>query len=359
MAFYIGLFSIVSLFSYFYTKSKTIDGDVLLIVLVFLVMFIPAALRYGIGTDYFSYVDMFNRINYNYYNIFYRFDPGFIFLSKLVFLLRLDVQWVFIIMSFFTYLFLIISVKKKYFFLIIPFYFLFFYLQSYNVIRSALVISIGYFAYNQFEKKKYFSSILCLTLALLFHVSTLFYLIIFIIARFIHLDKKHFKLLFIPVILLGYLSEVFIPIIINKMSVINVLFLRYEGYLYRLQGNKINMLIGTIPRIFIYFMFMLSLKKGKEKISQLTLLIILLFVDVMFMFGYLIMTRILQMLFIVIAMVLCNIYNSKSKYRKITIMLAICYFFLLFLNDLRRDRGKNVVPYKMIENIEWMYPQNI
>ena len=46
------------------TLIKEIRGKKLFVILSFLTLFVPAALRYGVGTDYLGYESIFNEILY-------------------------------------------------------------------------------------------------------------------------------------------------------------------------------------------------------------------------------------------------------------------------------------------------------
>lgn len=189
MSFYIFLSIFVIISSFCYSKCNNINVAAASKIFVFLLFFVPAALRYGPGTDYFHYIRDFRQVAIGY-NVNTKGEIGFYYLQKFIQYLNLDVQWLFVVMAFFTYLLLFKAVPRKSFFLIIPLYFFFCYTASYNIIRQAITVTIAYYAYQLFIRKKIVKSFFYLFIATLFQRISLVYFILFFIISFININKN-------------------------------------------------------------------------------------------------------------------------------------------------------------------------
>ncbi|HHX79161.1 MAG TPA: hypothetical protein GX695_05370 [Acholeplasmataceae bacterium] len=151
MTIYIFIFITSWSSSYLYSRSKDSNASAIFCILTFFFLFIPAALRYNIGTDYKNYVAIFNKILYTQKA---SQEPGFLLLNQTIQKVGLGSQWVFISVSFLTYFFLFKSIEKKDFYLAIPIYILVIYGMSYSAIRQALVMSMSMYAIKLFFDKK-------------------------------------------------------------------------------------------------------------------------------------------------------------------------------------------------------------
>lgn len=134
----------------------------------------------GIDTDgYYTYIDWAER------DILKNVEPGFIFLSKHLLRLFGEIEWVIFFYSSLTVLFIFLrfwTLREKASYAIMVFFYLAFYLQlSLNVMRQFFAISIVFLATYLLEKRKYFWYLPFVALAVLFHYTALFGVVIFII----------------------------------------------------------------------------------------------------------------------------------------------------------------------------------
>ncbi|MCX2747050.1 EpsG family protein [Arthrobacter sp. MI7-26] len=142
--------------------------------LSFLILFLIAALRYGIGTDYwFRYAPLFEQIQHGDVN---GQEPGYVLLNKAVGLITDDYQGIFVVTSFLTIalfyrFFLRMSINPA----LSVFIYAFggFYLEDFNLVKQGLAIAI---LVNTFEfalRKKHLAFVLATLLAASFHASAL------------------------------------------------------------------------------------------------------------------------------------------------------------------------------------------
>ena len=93
--------------------------------IVFIGLFLPAALRYDVGYDYWSYSAIYTGIM----DAGSAVEPGFLFLQEAGRSLNLDTQWIFVLSSFVMYFPIAFLIGTKSFFLIVTFYTLYLYLE--------------------------------------------------------------------------------------------------------------------------------------------------------------------------------------------------------------------------------------
>lgn len=139
--------------------------------LVFVVFFLPAAIRYGIGTDYFYiYVPGLDMVATTGENS--QWELGFLTICKLVLYFDLPDQWLFGIASFLTCFFALISFPRKGFVWCVLGFAVVMYLQSYNAVRQELAVAFCLVAFvHHLRQKNFLASVLFLS-AFLFHTST-------------------------------------------------------------------------------------------------------------------------------------------------------------------------------------------
>ena len=137
--------SVFFIFSlYMYSKAKESYGALCLKIFSFMIIFLPAALRFNIGTDYQNYVDIFDSILLNE-NV--TTEVGWRLLNKVCIFFHLPKQFLFIISSFIIYILVFKITKKNYIILLITFY-LYLYTASFNIIRNCICLAFvlcGYF----------------------------------------------------------------------------------------------------------------------------------------------------------------------------------------------------------------------
>lgn len=89
-------------------RAKYKSDKLFLIFLSFITIFIPSAIRYDIGTDYGSYIEIYNNLEEHEY-----IEKGFYYLNKILLSINADSQLVIIISSFIYFYICYISYPKK------------------------------------------------------------------------------------------------------------------------------------------------------------------------------------------------------------------------------------------------------
>lgn len=214
-------------------------GKVIFIAFTLCIPSILSAIRYGIGTDYFNYVRIFENVNSG---ISTRSEPGYVLLNFIVGSLGGNIHHLFFIVSFMTILFvyLFLNTYKEEFSigLGIFIYLILYYNISLNIVRQSLAVVIVLYAFKFIEKRKALKFYLFIGIAMLFHVSAIVILPFYYIYN--NLANKSILLkLFIYIV-------IFIAIVNYQTFIefIGINILRNPYYLHYAQSEAVDMGIG-------------------------------------------------------------------------------------------------------------------
>ena len=174
MFIYFVIFLLVTMLAFVYVKgpdSVVWRGGVLL--LVFLVLFLPAALRYGIGTDYFMYIDSVEE----YWGTGEcMMELSFEWICDLCYFIGDSPQWVIGFYAFFTYLLVLLAVRNKSFHVAVPVYVLTAYSFTYNIMRQELAVALVTLAFALFLFGHYKGMVVFSIVAVFIHSSAIVFL---------------------------------------------------------------------------------------------------------------------------------------------------------------------------------------
>lgn len=166
--------------------EKSIRSDNIYAVFTFLVLFILAALRYQIGTDYKNYEKAFETYYCQGMDPYWmNFEPGFIALNKGLAMITDDVQLLIVISSLITIFFFAKTYKDNsndMLFSIFLFITLYFYFSSFNIIRQCIAMAIVFWGTRDILERKPVRYALKIVLASTFHTSSLIMLPFYLLA---------------------------------------------------------------------------------------------------------------------------------------------------------------------------------
>lgn len=146
--------------------------------ILFMFMFIPAAIRYGVGLDYFNYVDIFNNPDYYQGQI----EIGFYLIVKTLSVIGFGYQSLFILCSALTLFFFIKSIEKESAWASTLIFICTLYISSYCLLRQALAVSILMYSCRLWIDNNKSKSILLLVLACLMHYSAMLFVPIILVS---------------------------------------------------------------------------------------------------------------------------------------------------------------------------------
>ena len=345
MFFYICQLFLYSSFLFLYTKANNKDVSFTIKIICFAILFIPAALRYEVGTDYNSYHIIFDNINQR--NII-TVEPGFVLLNKLVYYLTFSCQGVFFLASLFTYFFIFYANDKKTSLYLFSFY-IFYYTFSFNIVRNMMAISVVIFGFVQLFHDKKKVGFLFILIALLFHSSAIFYVPVYLLAIFWKNLSKRKILLF--AILLIFLSRN-IDKILEVITSVNGKYSHYLLYGNFMSESQTNSGLGVILRFTMLFMSYLITDERKmspiefrvQSLLFLALLLADLFCLKVNIFGRLVVCFYLYYIFFFRNFSFKS--NSSHLVLITKISIFVYYFFFFFVMGLLTNQN-DPIPYKI------------
>lgn len=348
MFFYIVLFGLVSLFSFLYSYSKEKIIVFLSKSITFFMLFIPAAIRKDIGTDYFSYMRMFidtREYGFNYWKVEY----GYYLLIKIL-QYCFNYQSIFIVMAFFTFYFLFKSLNsRKEAIYIIPLFFLLYYTASYNIVRHIFVLTVFLYGYKLFINGKIMKAYIVVCISCLFHYSAVLFVIYLLLCRLFRVSYKKSIIYFLIILVSCY------AINIGKIIIELAKFTPYGKYIdtgfNRLTERRTG--IGVLLYLLISVVLLIGIKSKTRNASNLRIGLI---IYVFFWGGanqimILIRLRIMYMVIFLPAIVELKKQDGKGIVQNVRLYIYICFQLALLLFVFQLLIGQNaVIPYKSIFN---------
>ncbi|HHH3377418.1 EpsG family protein [Morganella morganii] len=359
------IFLASSFLLYYSEKLKHRFDRIILTFISWLIIVAPAAIRYNIGVDYRGYVSIYNDIVTNGESYV---EPGFKLIITLASFLFNAPEGLFLISSILIYTVLFLSYPKKNSYVINYVFVGMFYLLSYSIIRSYIVLSftmLGIMILIKNRRYSVFIYFILISLAMTFHKSAAILLIIpfFNNSLIINFFKRFsYIILFSLVIIFIFRFE--LTNLIIKSPVIKAL--GYEHYLNIPQFMRVVEIGTGLGVLFKMVLLLLPIFFSKKIISlnkDLFIVIIscfLAFISLCLGLTYFIFDRI-QYLFIFAyilspyaLLTLIQVGNLKFIIKLIIFVIFLC-IFMLFQKDIIANQstfcfGYRVSPYVSIFN---------
>lgn len=311
-----------------------ISSNDISIKITYFLLFLISAFRYNVGTDYVSYMNIFNHID----NFINKKEIGFVYLIKIISILGGNSQVMFLLMSFLILLFIYKGIryfyKGNYLYqsiatiIFIPIL----YFSTLNTIRQMLCVSIFFYSSQFIINRKVFWYFIYISVAVLIHKSAIVLYPLYFI-----LNIKVTRKLILIYILLGIIALLFNPI--NLLgTVLKTLHISYANYLhseYFMRESKYSLLLTILSGIVIFsFLPLLNLKDDKANFIA-NIMMVFVLCRVFSIYGE-VLVRIsiyFKVFYIIfITNVLFNIlyHNNRIKYFLIGlfIFLIICYTYM-------------------------------
>jgi hypothetical protein len=324
--------------------SKTKDRSVIVKISVFMLMFIPAALRYNTGTDYLTYQKIFNLISSGYKAG--GIEYGYVAINKISAVCGFGFRGVITITSFLTLFFVFISVERKSFWVVIFVYYTLLYTASFNTIRQALAIAMAYYSYQLINNRKILKSFLLIFAASLFHRSVLLYYPVFLLMLFAKINKKRAVFLLVLSIAVKIFSK---PIVdwLFDVAVSQTPYASYAKTMYNIPNENSILFDAVHYFIFSTVIFLMPDIKTKSAGNAYCFYTTLNFVYVLGgasgifnRLNYLFLPAWFPLLHQI------NIYHSK--YRKVILLIVLFWVLASFIASVGLMGSYDVVPYKSI-----------
>lgn len=243
-------------YSHMSVKINGIDVKHLFLIGLILLPCIIAALRYNVGTDYSSYVNMYNNIKgFNSIDFFGRYiftyivEPLFYYLCRFTYFIFDDPSVLFFLSELIISIFIYLGIKKfkiQKDIVIAYFIFLFFFFPiSLNIIRQSIAMAILFFAFSCFYNKQYKLTAIFITIAGLFHFSSFIFYVIFIFKDFKNKKINKYRDLIYPVLVI--LTPISTVVFLKLLQGINLVSFYISRYEIDISNSGIGFLIPIIP----------------------------------------------------------------------------------------------------------------
>ena len=347
MAFYILQFLFLFVFSFSYSYSKDKYFSIIFKFLSFFIIFIPAAIRYNIGTDYSNYVQIFNNLKFGHE---IQQEYGWKFLNLFVISNKLSVQWIFIISSFITYIWLFYTDKKSTW-IVLLIYYLYLYTYSFNAVRNAISITLFWYSYMCLLREKKIRGFVFILIGSLFHVSAFLYIPLYFMMCFVPIKRN-------TTIILGVVFYVlfarlnFAGILLNSFLLKETKFAVYSTHSKYAEEVIISTGLGVTLRLLYTFLLYILCDKAKckkEESYAISWLFLALIIADSLAIQIFIFRRLLDCFYIAyIAMFYCLLKKSNNVYTQLGKLFCFIYVFVfVFLAGLYRNSNE-IIPYMTI-----------
>lgn len=317
--------------------------------MAFLVMWIPAALRYGIGTDYMSYRIIYQNI------LFYGEDleVGYVLLNNVLHWLNLDVQWIFAASSFITYIPVCFALPKKGLTVLTCFYVLTLYFASYSLVRQNMALSFIIYATASLLEGKQMKCLVLIGIASLFHLSAMFILFPLLMQKFVL--NKWMWIACVAFMAYAIVSLDFIQSIFSSSLFLDTKYGSYADSSFNREtamGSGIGVMIRCLLPVWVLF----SSKKLRALNEKSNFIVI---VSALYLIAYILATqihifnRLVDIFTFVLLFDAGAFYMYKQKNRKILFGILLLLFLTIFELAISKEKitkggGLGISPYTTI-----------
>lgn len=346
MFFYLFLLLLTSFSSICVSFSKNRDIRFLSKIITICILFIPAAIRFDIGSDYNSYIDIFYTIaNGKTIN---NLESGWVLLNKFIIYFTPNAQWIIALSALLTLFFFFEEVESEKWFIYVPVFVCVIYTWFFTSLSQMLTMAMFFNAMLKYHKGKKNRAIIIAILSFFIHKSAILYLPIFIIAN-VFKYVIHNKITSVTLFFLLYLlAMVVFPKILTKVFAIIAL-TPYSYYAYGSnrfsKAAEVSSGLGRLLRYFAYFCIVLMIP-NQENCKKLELLFLIYITMDFLSQTVMILSRIGRGIIFVYAPVAYEVFYSRQL-RQIRRLTIICCIFVLFLLDLWGG-FHNSIPYRTI-----------
>lgn len=305
-----------------------------------------SAFRYGIGVDYFNYV------NYHIPSVLHGssirgidyIEPGYAFLIKVCTFLTSDTQLVFAVTAVITLLMIAMFIQEwsdEWVFSIAIFVLCYAFNQSLNIMRQYVAIAIFFYSLKYIRDKNFKKYLFCILIATSMHKIAILYLPVYFINK---LNIKKRKFFFLIVSIAIYLLNKPIMAVVGRLLELFQMNTAYTSLI----GKGDFSLVLLILNIVIYVLAWLSKSKGIQSNIMFDLQYVSLCISALLgviPFG----TRILYMFMPVqIAYVPFLVKSSKIKQKKLLMIGVILLYSVFYVYYVYSKNMGGTLPYNSI-----------
>lgn len=342
-----------SFFAYYAQQVGNKRQECFCRIMVFLILWIPASLRYGIGTDYFNYCSIYEHIDIDWYTN--DVEVGYVGLNQLFHTLQLGHEWLFAAVAGITYAPLCFGLPKKGYAWWMLFYVLTIYFNSYTLMRQSIAISLSLYASVQLlqgHSKRYLISIV---LASFFHTSALLLLIAFIL-KYMNFNRWNTLLLAVGGVFFMFKFD-FISKLFESEFFLNS---KYGDYAFSSfnreteMGSGLGVVVKCLVPCSCIFLSN-KIQNAKRKNGFLVGMSIAYLLAMSLAVQIHIFNRLVDVVSFISVLGIGVISMSRMRYRKILLLYLLCLSALTFEYNIAvaqasRGEGLGISPYVSLFN---------
>lgn len=345
MIFYITLLFLVTCTSFVVSYGRGKDVVFVFKCITFLLISVPIAVRYNVGVDYFSYVEIFDSITYQ--GALY-IEPGYWWLNYVIYLLGGNAQVAIAMAALITIYFFFKNVEKEKWFVYSILFILIIFMWCCTTIRQMIAASFAFYAWKKHEKGERFIPIIFIVIACLFHLSSILYPFIYLFCRYVNIGRFIAVLifcfsLFITFTFGGWLNNFLANILADTM---------YGNYTVTewFEPIEIGSGLGMILRYVCYFIILLFFPIDRIRNGRFIFVLFMLYVVIdIISIQITIINRIGRGFIFCYLPCVYYLTTTQYKYRQIASSLVWTILLVLFVKQLL-DGFNQCSPYMSIFN---------
>lgn len=320
-------------------KGRTKIARWVLLGVAFLLVFIPAAIRYDIGVDYLSYLEIYEdtwRVPLDSYK--YK-EPAFYFINWFLRSVDAHFQWLFVVFSFVFTAVAFKAYPKRNAWLIHFLFFSMLWFFSFNALRQAVALSFCMLAIFNYFDKRYFLFFLLTIVGSFFHQTALFITVSGALALIPFKDsikKQVAPVVFIGIIMFSFVSMSSVLLYIEQL----LNFTGLTNYANYFNSSKHFIVVdfgtglATLAKLVFSIYILLNAKALLQLSSQYWLLLLLVLfygVSLVLANSIVIFARVADVFVIGVIVAAYLVYQLPSNVRRNRLVLIVFLSFLLLL----------------------------
>lgn len=315
-------------------------------ILAYFILTITSAIRLNTGSDYYNYYNYYNNIKISYNSpreIISNSQFGYFLLSWIIKSITNYEYAIFIVIAIFSYSHLFYTLRKEN----IPdmscallcYMFLGYYAYSNNILKQYIAMAFVMSAHINFKNKNLIKFSIFSILAVIFHYSALFAIVIIVIARKFKPTFSKFYLAIVSGITIGLSLNSILYIITNTISSAS----GYAKYIQWRRNNQLRLVLAVFGMFLVYTIIVYFILKNKDKIldinksryEEIIFLIVGLGINAIALRQWII-SRIAIYFYQFIILILPTMFSgmSKKKKSKIKLFLYIMMFVYMIFSSI-------------------------
>lgn len=347
------------IYQHIYKKSNYKEPSVIKKAIWFVIIIIPpvfiSTIRFGVGTDYFNYIEIYERVNsWPSHAVwsFYGNEPLFLLLNKLSFYLFSSEIGVFLFSSIIIHIFIVMGIdyfkKNISMSLALFLYYVILFNFGLNGIRTTIAIAIVFFAIRYIHKSKFIPYLFWILIATMFHNTAIICLIFFLLVQ-----KKR-KLVTSMRNFYYYCVIILTPIILVFAINAFVNFPIFSNYAHYFTNDRLTFRVGflldilpVLVPLFLYKKHIIAKDRSYEPLINLALLNIpFQYIGYYIDWGSRLALYTNTLYFILVPMVISSIKRSDDKI--LIGMYYIGYFIIVYMIKYVIGNSSEGFPYETI-----------